>query len=76
MLEKKTRKRGIHNQGWARNARIAKRVSKSRKIGEKGIQIAMIGILAMRSYVEMVGNEFKTTCTLILTSNQRHKTSK
>ena len=28
--EEKTRKKGIQNQGWARNARIAKRVSKSR----------------------------------------------
>ena len=29
---------------------------KTRKMGEKGIQIAMIRILAMRSNVERVGN--------------------
>ena len=50
--EKKRVKRvNYPNQGWARNA---KRVSKRRKMGEKGIQIAMIRILAMRSNMERV----------------------
>ena len=52
MLEKKNAEKGYPNQGWARNARIAKRVLKSRKNRKKGIQIAMIRILPMRSYVE------------------------
>ena len=34
--EKKNAGKGYPNQGWARNARIAKRVSKSREMGEKG----------------------------------------
>ena len=55
MLEgKKTRQKGIKIKGaWARNAN---RVSKTRKMEEKGIQIAIIRILAMRSNVERVGN--------------------
>ena len=51
--EKKMCKMGIQIRGGARNA---KRVSKTRKMGEKGIQIALIRILAMRSNVERVGN--------------------
>ena len=51
--KKKPRKKGIQIRGWARNT---KRVSKMRKMGEKGIQIAVIRILAMRSNVERVGN--------------------
>ena len=63
MLEReKTRKKGNYlNQGWARNARNAKRVSKTRKTGEKGIQIAIIFFydqnsinIVMRSNVERV----------------------
>ena len=51
---KKTRKKGIKiRSGHARNA---KRVSKTRKMEENGIQIAIIRILAMRSNVERVGN--------------------
>ena len=48
--------KGYPNQGWARTARIAKRVSKLRKMGEKGIQIAMIRVQALGLYVERVGN--------------------
>ena len=33
--EKKNAKKGYQNQGWGRKARIAKRVSKSRKMGER-----------------------------------------
>ena len=51
--EKKRVTRVYPNHGWARNA---KRVSKTRKMGENGIQIAMIRILAMRSNVERVSN--------------------
>ena len=72
MLEKKSAEKGYPNQGWARNARIAKRVSKSRKAGKKGIRIAMIRVQAV--YVEWVGN-FRQHVSLILTTNQRHKTS-
>ena len=51
---KETRKRIYFSAG---PTRIAKRVSKSqKKIGEKGMQITMIRVLAMRSYVERVGN--------------------
>ena len=52
MLEKKNGGKGYPYQGWAR---YVKRVSKSRKIRKKGIQIAMIRVLAMRSYLERVG---------------------
>ena len=48
--------KGYSNKGWARNTRIGKRVSKSWTLGEKGIQIAMIKILAMPSYAERIGN--------------------
>ena len=63
MLEKKkTRKKGIQISGWARkarNARNAKRVSNRQKMGGGGEGYSnryMIRILAMRSYVERVGN--------------------
>ena len=36
MLEKKHAENGYPNQGWVWNARVAKRVSKSRKIWENG----------------------------------------
>ena len=48
MLEKKTRKKGIQISGaWARNAQNAKRVSKTRNMEDKGIQIVIIRILAI-----------------------------
>ena len=74
MREKNKRGNGYPNQGWMRNTRYAKRVSTLRKIGEKGIQIDMIRDLAMRSYLERVGN-VKTTSTSMLTSNERQKTN-
>ena len=75
MLEReKNRGKGYQNQGWARNARYAKRVSKSRKIGGNGIKIAMTRVLAMRSNLERVGH-LRQHVQLILTSNERQKTS-
>ena len=47
--------KGYVFQGWARNARKAKRMSKSRKCGKKGIYITMIRVLkCVRLYVERV----------------------
>ena len=55
MIEKKKRGKikGIHIRR-VRGTRIG--MSKSPTIGEKGIQIVVIRILAMRSYVERVSN--------------------
>ena len=74
MLEKKNAEKGYPNQGWARNAWITKRVSKSRKIGKMGIQIT-IDQSSSRGIICGKGRQFKTTCVLIFTSNQHKKTS-
>ena len=78
MLEKKKRGKRVSKSGvGAERADREKGVEIAKNGGgggAKGIQIAMIRVLGMRSYVEMVGN-FKTTCILILTSNQRQKSS-
>ena len=70
MLGKKPRKKGIQIRGVGAERTAAKRVSKSRKTGKRGIQISMIRILAMRSYVERV---FKTTCTFLLQMNVKNR---
>ena len=56
--------RSDRENGCQKREKYGKRVSK--------IQIAMIRVQTVGLYVEMVGY-FKATCTLILTSNQRHK---
>ena len=48
--EKKHAGQGFPNQGWARNA---KRVSESRTMGQKGIQITMFRAQAVGLYVYM-----------------------
>ena len=56
MLENKHAEKGYPKQGCM-VAELAdrERVSKSRKMGKRVIQIAMSRVLAMRSYVERVG---------------------
>ena len=55
MLERKKKKRVNRVSKSGVDAEREKGV-KTRKMGEKGIQIAMIRIISMRSNVEMVGN--------------------
>ena len=52
MREKENTEKGYVFQGWTRNAQIVKRVSKSQKMGEKGIQIIMIRVITLQLYVE------------------------
>ena len=66
MLEKKCGK-GVSKSGVG----AEERVSKSRKMGGKGIKIR---VQAVGLYVERIGN-LRQHVTLILTSNQRQKTS-
>ena len=56
MLEKTTRKKGIQIRGGRAERAERENGVKNAKMGENGIQIAMIRILAMRSSVEGVGN--------------------
>ena len=66
--------KGYRNQGWGQE-----RVDR-----EKGVKIAKNGgkgypnhydQSSSRGIIRGKGRQSKTTCTLILTSNQRHKTS-
>ena len=72
MLEKKKKRgKGVSKLGVGAERADREKGVKITKNGGKGIQIAMIRVLAMRSYVERV----RMICTLILASSQCQKTS-
>ena len=71
MREKENMEKGYVFQGWTRYARMAKKVYKLRE----NVSKSLWSEFDRRAIIRGKGRLVKTTCTLILTSNQRLKTS-